>query len=99
MEESQFRQITQKGRRRREFVVGENVMTRDYRDVNKKHWVEAKIEKKIENNVYLCRLPTQHLWKRHSNQIARKQSTSKIFVVTLIVTLIVFQAKTDRLTL
>lgn len=58
--------------RRREFKVGEEVIVRDYRQINKKIWTEASIEKKIGKTVYLCRLKTAELWKRHSNQIRKK---------------------------
>uniref|UniRef100_V5GP60 Retrovirus-related Pol polyprotein n=1 Tax=Anoplophora glabripennis TaxID=217634 RepID=V5GP60_ANOGL len=61
--------------RRREFEPGEDVMVRDYRNVNQKSWTEGKIEERIGRTTYLCKLPTGKVWKRHANQIQTHLTT------------------------
>lgn len=53
----------------REFIPGEHVMARDYRENNKKTWVEAKIEKRIGRSMYICEINSGERWKRHINQL------------------------------
>ncbi|KAJ8913007.1 hypothetical protein NQ315_002885 [Exocentrus adspersus] len=55
--------------RRREFQVGEEVMVRDYRSVNKKSWIDARVIKRIGKNTYLCKITEGEIWKRHANQM------------------------------
>lgn len=53
----------------RDFQIGDSVIVRDYRDVNHQSWVRAEITKRLGNVVYLCKLKSGQMWKRHSNQI------------------------------
>ena len=46
------------------------VLCRDYRNPNKKAWVEAKIDEVLGDRIYLCKVLNDGLiWKRHVNQI------------------------------
>ena len=46
------------------------VLCRDYRNPNKKAWVEAKIDEVLGDRIYLCKILNDDLiWKRHVNQI------------------------------
>uniref|UniRef100_A0A1Y1K1P5 RNA-directed DNA polymerase n=2 Tax=Photinus pyralis TaxID=7054 RepID=A0A1Y1K1P5_PHOPY len=61
-----------KGNRQVNFKIEERVWCRDYRNPNKKGWVEAKIEEIINERVYLCRVLGEELiWKRHVDQILK----------------------------
>ncbi|XP_054711181.1 uncharacterized protein K02A2.6-like [Uloborus diversus] len=58
-----------RGKCRKGFELGENVMVRNYRDRNEK-WVEALVLDKIGYSVYLCKIKeTGVVWKRHIDQI------------------------------
>lgn len=64
---------------KRRFSVNDLVMVRDYRDVNKKAWAAARVVRKVGSAVYLCRLNSGQIWKRHPNQmIARGRGTSGV---------------------
>lgn len=60
----------QMGRRKVNFEVGDEVMVRDYRNINKVSWAAAVIRKKLGRVTYLCEVVDNgRIWKRHSNQI------------------------------
>ncbi|XP_018578593.1 uncharacterized protein K02A2.6 [Anoplophora glabripennis] len=65
------------GGRYRKFDRGDNVMVRDYRKVNVKSWVKAVIHRKIGKSVYLCCLESGETWKRHVNQIWKRQNNGR----------------------
>ncbi|CAH0559587.1 unnamed protein product [Brassicogethes aeneus] len=77
MEKRREKVITESKGGKRSFEIKEEVMARDYRKVNKKLWIEAKIEKKLGKSVYLCRTRDNLLWKRHVDQIARRRKEEK----------------------
>ncbi|KAJ8974579.1 hypothetical protein NQ317_014784 [Molorchus minor] len=57
----------------RKFSIGDLVMTRDYRTVNRTQWTPAIIIKKIGKSTYLTKLTEEgRIWKRHANQIIRR---------------------------
>jgi hypothetical protein len=53
----------------RRFKVGDVVMARDYRTINKRTWTEAKILKQLGRTTYICRTKSGEDWKRHANQL------------------------------
>lgn len=55
----------------RSFEVGDLVMARDFRTVNKRKWIEAKISSKLGKTVYLCGSEIGEI-KRHANQLIRR---------------------------
>lgn len=68
--EEPVREPSRKSKKKmREFIPGALVMARDYRENNKKSWVEAKIEKRIGRSMYICEINSGERWKRHINQL------------------------------
>lgn len=61
---------------KREFQVGQNVIARDYRKVNKPSWAQGVISKRIGKYVYLIKVEDL-TWKRHVNQIHKIAKPSK----------------------
>lgn len=60
------------GKREERFREGEVVLCRDYRNPNKKSWIEAKIDEVLGDRIYLCKVLNDNVfWKRHVNQILR----------------------------
>lgn len=57
--------------------IGDTVMVADYRRTNEKTWTEAKIERRIGRSIYLCRLENGQLWKRHIDQIHKRQGEER----------------------
>ncbi|KAJ8909890.1 hypothetical protein NQ315_008913 [Exocentrus adspersus] len=61
-----------KGKRDEVFKEGDKVLCRDYRNSNKKKWVEATIDEVLGDRVYLCKTVNDSLiWKMHLNQIVK----------------------------
>lgn len=58
---------------KRQVQVGDMIMVRDYRGTSYPAWTAAVMEKQIARTVYLCRLNTGQLWKRHINQIKKTE--------------------------
>jgi transposase InsO family protein len=58
-----------KGNRVVKFNVGEEVYIRCYKNPNKPSWVKAKIEEKISEKTYRCRLPSGRERKVHVDQM------------------------------
>lgn len=49
----------------------------DYRNPNKKRWVECIIDETLGNRLYFCKLVHEQIvWKRHLNQIIRDKGLS-----------------------
>lgn len=61
---------------KREFQVGQNVIARDYRKVNKPSWAQGVISKRIGKYVYLIKVEDL-IWKRHANQIQKIPKPAK----------------------
>ncbi|KAJ8915498.1 hypothetical protein NQ315_012379 [Exocentrus adspersus] len=80
LKDNETSQITPAGQPsdRSNFEVNNLVMVRDYRGQGKS-WAVATVERRIGRSLYLCRLTTGEIWKRHGNQmIARDEiSTAK----------------------
>lgn len=58
------------GKRDVNLVVGEGVMVRDYRIVNKPAWVKGVIHKVLGSRTYLVKIENLNvIWKRHINQL------------------------------
>jgi hypothetical protein len=66
----------------RRFKVGDVVMARDYRTINKRTWTEAKILKQLGRTTYICRTKSGEDWKRHANQLIHTTLKADIPVVT-----------------
>lgn len=57
------------GRRNETFGVGDQVMIRDYRDVNHPSWSKAIIDEVLGQREYVCRTEYGKFIKRHLDQI------------------------------
>lgn len=57
---------------KKDLNVGEEVMVRDYRRVNHKGWIEAKVENQLGKSIYDCKLQDGGTWKRHKDQIRKR---------------------------
>jgi hypothetical protein len=66
----------------RRFKVGDVVMARDYRTINKRTWTEAKILKQLGRTTYICRTKSGEDWKRHANQLIHTTLKAAIPEVT-----------------
>lgn len=70
---------TYKGKRNKNFNVGEEVFIRDYRDPNKQSWSPAVIKKKLGPRNYSCWLTNEERdIKRHLNQIRDRRSSDSV---------------------
>lgn len=66
-----------RGKREEIFEIGDRVWCRDYRNPNKKRWVECIIDETLGNRLYFCKLVHEQIvWKRHLNQIIRDKGLS-----------------------
>lgn len=61
----------------RQFEVDEPVMVRDYRGRSSR-WTEATIYKIVGKSTYLCKLSSGLVWKRHANQIIKRNATVEL---------------------
>jgi Fe-S-cluster containining protein len=66
----------------RRFKVGDVVMARDCRTINKRTWTEAKIIKQLGRTTYICRTKSGEDWKRHANQLIHTTLKADIPEVT-----------------
>lgn len=61
------------------FMVGDNVLTRDYSKPNKKLWKRGKIEKILGDIMYLVKINENKLvLKRHLNQLIKASETLEV---------------------
>lgn len=73
----QKKQIKYFGGKDRQFKIGDKVIVKDYREVNKVTWIPAIVEKRIGKCTYIVRVPELKLtWKRHTNQILKSNVQS-----------------------
>lgn len=65
--------IYHRGKREVEFVNGETVTVKNYKNVNKPTWIKAIVFKRIGRNTYIVKVPELNnvQWKRHLNQIKK----------------------------
>lgn len=68
-----------KGRRKSNYLLGEVVLVKDYRDRSKVTWIKGIVNKQIGKCTYFIEIPELRVsWKRHANQI-RKTIQPDIF--------------------
>ncbi|XP_044747447.1 uncharacterized protein K02A2.6-like [Coccinella septempunctata] len=61
-----------KGNNHVQFLVGDTVLVKDYRDQNKPTWIKGIIQKKIGRVTFLVYIPElEKNWKRHANQLKK----------------------------
>ena len=61
------------GKRLQNFAEGEKVYVRDYRQVNKKKWIEAVVLNYEGKKVYRCEVESGKVWRRHVDQIKARE--------------------------
>lgn len=71
VEKSQVNQRNQyKGRQKKRFVIGQKVMTRDFRSQGNKVWVPGVVVDIKGNKLYFIKISNTHMvWKRHLDQM------------------------------
>lgn len=60
-----------------EFIYGDIVLARDYRNVNKATWTPATVIRKIGRQTYIVKNKDNKQWKRHLNQLLKFNSKSQ----------------------
>lgn len=63
------------------FMKGQNVMIKDYRDKNNPRWIKAKIHEILGNKNYLCKTIEDKICRRHLDQIKKFEGDSSHEVV------------------
>ncbi|XP_060882065.1 uncharacterized protein K02A2.6-like [Metopolophium dirhodum] len=73
--ERQISQINNGGNRAVSFNIGDNILARDYRNINNK-WQKGKIIKSISYNTHEVELDDGTIWKRHNDQLLIDKSST-----------------------
>ena len=61
------------------FNIGDKVLVKDYREINKFTWIPGFIEKIIGKCTYIVKIPELNKsWKRHTNQIQKTKVQSSL---------------------
>lgn len=61
-----------KGKKSIHFLLGEKVLVRDYRQINKVNWIKGVVSRILGNCTYLVEVcDPQRVWKRHANQMKK----------------------------
>lgn len=63
------------------FKIGDKVLVKDYREINKFSWIPGIIVKVIGNCTYIVKIPQiNKIWKRHFNQIRKTNIQSGLLL-------------------
>lgn len=83
----QKKQIKYFGGKKRQFKIGDKVIVKNYREINKVTWIPAIVEKRIGKCTYIVRVPELKLtWKRHTNQILKSNVQSGLKDPEIVIT-------------